>query len=129
MKIKIFTHGFGEKAFADEIESIMDAPDGRWCITHSANQYAVNHAASGIAIVHERTLDQAKASMLILAGLTLNGVSLGDMPGCEITASALLIVDRYVSAGGMLSDSYRENGLLDRAKRLADALECRAVQP
>lgn len=71
---------------ADVKQGIAIHPDA-----FGGNYYSVTHVKSGGRFKRAGTKSEAKAFRSRLLKIEIGGVRLGDMPGCEICANALLI--------------------------------------
>ena len=122
MKIKAFARD--NSGWIVEIQSIVESPCKKWCITRDGKLYAVNHVNSGIAVKSKiETIDKAKKDMIILAGISINDILVGDMSTDELIANAHALADKYkAQVDEEIVEEYREI-LTRNIKRIVKIIE------
>jgi hypothetical protein len=101
-----------------------------WAIVEDSHWYAgyaVNQVKSGICITKFSTEKDADNFITILEDIvTPGGVRVADLPGCELLAVAVWLQGELVKrTKGKCRTAIRRTPVINKAKVIADALNCR----
>lgn len=93
-------------------------PDDKW-----GKYWHVVHVVSGMSLFATNKPSDARRALRFFASRRINGVSLANLPGCEVCAIAPAIADDFYHH--MRAEVSNFTNILESASEIADFLACK----